>query len=103
MQGSLGIGGNLVKYSAEDLEICKKNIDFYKSVRNIVQFGNLYRILDIEDGEVLCNEYVSTDKNESVVFIAANATRFLKRNLIFTLQALMKIKHILFPSMATNM
>lgn len=79
MQGSLGIGGNLIKYSAEDLEICKKNIDFYKSVRNIVQFGNLYRILDIEDGEVLCNEYVSTDKNESVVFIAANATRFFKK------------------------
>jgi alpha-galactosidase len=79
MQGSLGIGGNLIKYSAEDLEICKKNIDFYKSVRNIVQFGDLYRILDIEDGEVLCNEYVSTDKNESVVFIAANATRFFKK------------------------
>lgn len=79
MQGSLGIGGDLTKYSAEDLEICKKNIAFYKSVRKLVQFGDLYRILDIERDEVLCNEYVSTDKTESVLFLAANGTRFYKK------------------------
>lgn len=79
MQGSLGIGGNLLNYSADDLEICKKNIAFYKKIRSLVQFGDLYRILDIEQDEVLCNEYVSADKNESVVFIAANGTRFYKK------------------------
>lgn len=79
MQGSLGIGGNLTKYSEEDLEICKKNIAFYKSIRNTVQFGDLYRILDIEKDEALCNEYVNADKTESVLFLAANGTRFYKK------------------------
>lgn len=79
MQGALGIGGNLIKYSAEDLKICKRNTAFYKSIRNTVQFGDLYRILDIEKDEVLCNEYVSADKNKSVIFIAANGTRFYKK------------------------
>lgn len=79
MQGSLGIGGNLIKYSEDDLETCKRNIELYKSIRNIVQFGDLYRILDIEKDEVLFNEYVCADKNTSVAFIAANGTRFYKK------------------------
>lgn len=79
MQGSLGLGGNLIKYSLEDKEICKRNISFYKSIRNLVQFGDLYRILDIEKDEVLCNQYVEKDKSKSVVFIAANGTRFYKK------------------------
>lgn len=81
MQGSLGIGGNLMKYSDEELEICKRNIALYKSIRSIVQFGNLYRILDIEKDEVLMNQYVSDDKAESVVFISAKGTRFHKKRI----------------------
>ncbi|MGN1421640.1 MAG: alpha-galactosidase [Eubacterium sp.] len=79
MQGSLGIGGNLLKYSKEDLEICKKNIEFYKEIRDIVQFGDLYRILDAEEDEILMNQYVTPDKSLSVAFIAARGTRFFKK------------------------
>lgn len=79
MQGALGIGGNLTQYAKEDLAVCKRNIQFYKSIRNIVQFGDLYRILDIERDEVLCNEYVNADKTESVLFLAANGTKFYKK------------------------
>ena len=60
MQGALGIGGNLTKYSSGDLEICKKNIALYKKIRSLVQFGNLYRILDIDEDEVLMNQYVGS-------------------------------------------
>lgn len=81
MQGSLGIGGNLTKYSAADLEICKKNIALYKQIRNIVQFGDLYRILDIEKDEVLLNQYVTADKSKAVAFLLANGTRFYKKRI----------------------
>ncbi len=81
MQGSLGIGGNLTEYSDEDLEVCKRNIEMYKKIRPLVQFGNLYRIMDIDKDEVLFNQYVNDDKTESVAFIAANGTRFYKKSM----------------------
>lgn len=81
MQGSLGIGGDLTKYSEEDLEICKNNIERYKQIRDIVQFGDLYRILDIEEDEVLLNQYVSEDKSRAVAFLLANGTRFYKKRI----------------------
>lgn len=81
MQGSLGIGGDLTKYSDEELEICRKNIAFYKTFRDIVQFGDLYRILDIERDEVLLNQYVTADMSKSVAFLLANGTRFYKKRM----------------------
>lgn len=88
MQGSLGIGGNLLKYSDSDLEICKKNIAIYKEIRNIVQFGDLYRLLDIDECEILANQYVNSDKSGSVLFIAADGTRFFKKKLPLLLDGL---------------
>lgn len=79
MQGALGVGGNLTKYSKEDLEICKKNITIYKEIRELVQFGNLYRNMDIDEDEILFNQYVNDEKTKSVAFIAANGTRFFKK------------------------
>lgn len=81
MQGSLGVGGNLTKYSKEDLEICKKNIALYKEIRSTVQFGDLYRILDIEKDEVLLNLYATEDKSRAVAFLLANGTRFYKKRI----------------------
>lgn len=80
MQGALGIGGDLTKYSQEDLKICKKNIALYKEIRDIVQFGNLYRNMDIDSDEILFNQYVNNEKTKSVAFIAANGTRFYKKS-----------------------
>ncbi|MGN1160842.1 MAG: alpha-galactosidase [Candidatus Fimenecus sp.] len=80
MQGALGIGGNLTKYSEKDLEICKKNIALYKQIRPLVQFGKLYRNMDIDKDEILFNQYVNEERTESVAFIAANGTRFYKKS-----------------------
>lgn len=81
MQGALSLGGNLLKYSEEDLETCKKYISLYKKIRNLVQFGNLYRLLDPEEDEVLMNQYVSEDKSKSVAFLASRGTRFYKKRI----------------------
>lgn len=83
MQGALGLGGDLLKYSDKDLEICKKNVELYKSIRELVQFGNLYRNMDIDDDEILFNQYVNDEKTKSVAFIAANGTRFYKKRVPF--------------------
>ncbi len=79
MQGSLGVGGNLTKYSQDDLAIGKKNVALYKEIRHLVQFGDLYRILDAKDDEILFNLYVSEDKTEAVGFIASHHTSFMKK------------------------
>lgn len=81
MQGALGLGGNLEKYSLEELEICRRNVALYKEIRPLVQFGDLYRILDADRDEVLCNQYVSRDKMQAVLFLSARGTRFFKKKM----------------------
>ena len=81
MQGSLGLGGNLLKYTDEDKKVSKKNMARYKKIRDTVQFGNLYRVNDFDKDEVLVNVYVSDDKSNAVAFIAAAGTRFFKKRM----------------------
>ena len=79
MQGSLGLGGDLSHYSEEELEICRRNIALYKDIRKIIQLGDLYRIMDSDQDEILINHYVSKDQTKSVCFIASRGTRFYKK------------------------
>lgn len=88
MQGALGVGGNLTKYSDSDLQICKRNIALYKQIRELVQFGSLYRLLDVDECEISANQYVGGGKAESVLFIAANGTRFFKKSIPLRLRGL---------------
>lgn len=81
MQGSLGIGGNLTKYKLPDLLACRKWVSLYKEIRNIVQFGDLYRILNPDDDEILFNLYVAEDKTEAVAFISSVCTRYFKKQI----------------------
>lgn len=81
MQGSLGIGGNLTKYSDDDLTIAKSNIKLYKEIRHLVQLGDLYRVLDPDRDEILFNIYVSQDKKEAVGFLSSSVTRFMKKEI----------------------
>jgi alpha-galactosidase len=45
MQGSLGIGANLNKWTPEDFAAAKRLIAEYKAVRATVQDGALYRLI----------------------------------------------------------
>ena len=96
MQGALGVGGDLTKYSKEDLEICKRNVALYKDIRDIVQFGSLYRLMDIDEDEILVNQYVNGDKSRSVCFIASNGTRFYKKPVPLRFQGLDSNKRYAF-------
>ncbi len=76
MQGSLGIGANLNKWSAEDFATAKRLIAAYHSVQRTIVRGDLYRLISPRNGsEFSATETVSSDKSQAVVFAFANATQ----------------------------
>jgi alpha-galactosidase len=68
MQGALGIGANLNKWSAEDTAVATKMVALYKSIRQTIQFGDLYRLLSPRTNDTAANEYVAKDGKQMVVF-----------------------------------
>ncbi|HKT30117.1 alpha-galactosidase [Dyella sp.] len=69
MQGSLGIGANLGKWSAQDMSTAKRLVAEYKTIRETVQHGDLYRLVSPDNGsEHSATEDVSSDKAHAVLF-----------------------------------
>lgn len=67
MSGNFGYELDITKLSNEEKEIMKEQINFYKEVRDIIQFGKLYRLSNpFEDNDVAWM-YVSDDKKEIIV------------------------------------
>jgi alpha-galactosidase len=75
MQGSLGIGANLNKWTDEDFATAKRLIAAYHAVQHTIVRGDLYRLLSPRNNsEMSATETVSKDKSQAVVFAFANAT-----------------------------
>ena len=69
MQGSLGVGANLNKWTPDELASARRMIAQYKEIRDTVQRGLLYRLIQPLNGsEQSANEYVGRDGRQSVVF-----------------------------------
>lgn len=68
MQGSLGIGANLNKWTPEDFAIANQMVAAYKSIRETIQRGSLYRLLSPREGEQAVTESVSRDGKQAVTF-----------------------------------
>ncbi len=69
MQGSLGVGANLNKWTPSEFETAKQMIAAYKQVRETVQHGSLYRLISPREGsEVSVTESVAIDKKQGVLF-----------------------------------
>jgi alpha-galactosidase len=69
MQGSLGVGANLNKWTPEEFETAKQLITAYKQVRETIQHGSLYRLVSPRDGsEISVTESVALNKNQAVLF-----------------------------------
>jgi alpha-galactosidase len=76
MQGSLGIGANLNRWSAEDFSTAKRLIAAYHSAQRTVVRGDLYRLVSPRNGsEFSSTETVSGDKNQAVVFAFSHSTQ----------------------------
>jgi len=75
MQGSLGIGANLNKWTDEDFATAKRLIAAYHAVQHTIVRGDLYRLISPRNNsEMSATESVSKDKSQAVVFAFANAT-----------------------------
>ena len=77
MQGSLGLGGDLNKWTPEELATVKTLIAQYKLVRETIQHGSLYRLVSPRDGsEQSVTESVALDKHQAVVFTFLHSSGF---------------------------
>jgi alpha-galactosidase len=77
MQGSLGLGGDLNKWTPEELATVKTLIAQYKLVRETIQRGSLYRLVSPRNGsEQSVTESVALDKHEAVVFTFLHSSGF---------------------------
>ncbi|MBZ5514015.1 MAG: alpha-galactosidase [Acidobacteriia bacterium] len=77
MQGALGIGANLNKWSPEDFALATQMVSTYKSIRETVQQGDLYRLFSPREGNLTANEYVSADGKQAVLFGFLHSQQFL--------------------------
>jgi alpha-galactosidase len=78
MQGVLGVGANLHKWSPEDFALATQMVGYYKSIRATVQQGDLYRLFSPRQGELTANEYVSADGQQAVLFAFLHSQQFLR-------------------------
>lgn len=76
MQGSLGIGANLNKWKDEDFATAKRMVSQYKTIRETVQHGSLYRLITPENNsQQSVTESVSRDRQQAVVFAFLQSSR----------------------------
>jgi alpha-galactosidase len=78
MQGSLGIGANLNNWTPEDFATAKRMVARYKEIREIVQHGDLYRLISPQNGsEHSVTETVSPDQKCAVTFAFLHSSTML--------------------------
>lgn len=68
MAGRLGMEIQPKDMTEAEKEQCKRAIEDYKTVRPVVQFGDLYRLSSPYEGETSALMYVSEDKQKSVCY-----------------------------------
>jgi alpha-galactosidase len=76
MQGSLGIGANITKFSDEEMATAKRLIAAYHQVQKTIVQGDLYRLISPRNGsEFSATQTVNKDKSQSVVFLFIHSTQ----------------------------
>jgi alpha-galactosidase len=76
MQGALGVGANLNKWTDADNKLAADMIAYYKNIRSAVQEGNLYRLLSPQAGEITANEYVAQDGGQAILFAFLHSQQY---------------------------
>ena len=88
MQGALGIGANLNKWTDEDTRLATDMVKLDKRIRNTVQEGDLYRLLSPHTSDVTANQYVSKDGKEAVLFAFRHSQQYSTNAPLIRLQGL---------------
>lgn len=88
MTGALGVGANLLQWTAAEMAEARSHIETYKRIRHIVQHGSLYRLASLRDGDWAAFQYVSADGAEAVLLVFLHASRYGANRHWFRLQGL---------------
>jgi alpha-galactosidase len=76
MQGALGVGANLHKWTDQDSALATRMIALYKRIRPTVQTGDLYRLFSPRTGELTANQYLSADGKQAVLFAFRHSQQY---------------------------
>jgi alpha-galactosidase len=66
MSGNFGYELDLTKFTEDEKEIVKKQVENYKEIRHITQFGDFYRLINPFEGNEAAWMFVTEDKTEAV-------------------------------------
>ena len=88
MQGALGVGANLNKWTDEDFKLATRMIAIDKQIRRTLQFGKLHRLLSPRTNDTTANEYVAADGSEAVLFVFRHSQEYSTLPPIIDLQGL---------------
>jgi alpha-galactosidase len=88
MSGSIGIGGDISRWTPQELEEARSFIATYKQVRSTIQNGLLYRLRTPRTGTVTAVQYVARDGSEIVVFAWGHSQQFGETQASLALQGL---------------
>ena len=76
MQGSLGIGADITKWSADQMNVARRLIAAYHDVQPTIVQGALYRLLSPRNGsEFSATQTVNEQKSQSVIFAFIHSTQ----------------------------
>jgi alpha-galactosidase len=76
MQGSLGIGANIEKWTPDETSAAKRLIAAYKDVQSTIVQGDLYRLISpLNESEFSATETVKADKSQAVLFAFIHSTQ----------------------------
>jgi len=67
MSGNFGYELDLTKFSREEKEEVKLQISLYKELRELIQHGDMYRLLSPFEGNIAAWMFVSVDKTEAFI------------------------------------
>ena len=76
MAGALGIGGNLMEWTAEERAEARRLVAIYKQIRTTVQHGRLFRLSSLRDSRLGAVQYVARDGAEAVIIAASGVRSF---------------------------
>jgi alpha-galactosidase len=67
MSGNFGYELDLTKFTEEEKDEVRKQVSQYKELRSLIQFGDMYRLLNPFEGNEAAWMFVSEDKREAFV------------------------------------
>lgn len=68
ISGNFGYELDLTKFTDEEKEIVKLQVETYKQIRSLVQKGDLYRLKSNFEGNESAWMFISEDKQEALVY-----------------------------------